>query len=102
MTEPVVVDIKAFLDPMTRSVLDYPNRYGLVSLAFWATSFACMVAVKMTGELWWFAAAGIAGLFGMAVLGIMFIAVRRAKRLIAAVSAPPIAAGSAESEGSSQ
>ena len=83
-----LVDLKASLDPMTQSVLAHPNGYGLTGGLFWTISLGCGVGLSLTDNSAWLIGSTISGLIGAAVLGVMYVAVRRAKRLLA--SLPPL------------
>lgn len=85
MTEKAEIDLKSLLDPMTRSVLNHPNIYGASSLLFWVISAGCLFALKFAYIPIWLVGAGVSGLIAATILGVMIVAVRRAKRLIAVV-----------------
>lgn len=86
MTE-TVVDLKASLDPMTRSVLNYPNGYGLCSALFWAISFGCVIGLCQTNRFGWLIGAIAGAIVAGCILGAMFVALWRANRFVAALSA---------------
>lgn len=85
MTETAEINLKSLLDPMTRSVLNHPNIYGASSLFFWLISAGCLIAMKFAYMPIWLVGAAISGLVAATILGVMIVAVRRAKRLVAAV-----------------
>lgn len=86
MTE-TVVDLKSSLDPMTRSVLKYPNGYGLCSALFWAISFGCVIGLCQTNKFGWLVGAVAGAVVAGGILGAMFVALRRANRFVKALSA---------------
>lgn len=70
------------LDPMTRSVIGHPYRYGLAAVICWVFSF-CSFLMANPAKLGWLAIAGGLGIIASIITAIMMIAVKRAKRAIA-------------------